>query len=410
MIDTVIVHIENLHYPSMINFVNKVESLRADVELTETSFANLTHVRLKRFDTDKDFIKGKFYASSGYALNWFYNKKENLIKLNFSIPKLLYGNNVLMWFPHERIYSWTDIDLKILNKEFLELIESTVLLFSTSQRMDNQERQNISIKRIDMCFNYVFRNTYLRDLCYESILTKRKKYAKIGDHTISFKNSTMMYKTKKYSVKYYKKDHEFKKFGLKQFEIDHGLKKADRINNLAKRTLRFEVSMRNLKLSWDFRKYVINSLLKLEHDEQTFKSCNFKLLAPKIDLNIETFLLQKDFNISEHFWTAVINSFLDMLDEWKVETFVSDEKFLQAVEHGKKMFPKMRWNRFYNYWSQLKTMSIDEMVEKNIIHRNSKANIIKAFNIIGINLKTIGNQDFEYIPDFYDYIRATEVE
>lgn len=395
----------------MENFRRKIETLYSTVEVTEKSVlngaGNVKLVRLKRYDTDKDFVKGDFYSSSGYALKWFYNKNEGTCRINVSIPKYLYGQNVIMWIPHERIYNWEDIDLTILKNEFFKIVESIVLCFSNSNRLYSEEAINIKISRIDYCFNYVFRTSYLRDACYDSILNKRKKYARIGDNTYSYKNQTIMHKTKKYSVKYYKKDHEFRKFGLKQYEQDYGLKNAAYYLDIAKRTLRFEVSMRNLKMSWAFRNYIARNHFKILPEETDFTTCNFRLYAPKVNINsIDQFYMQKDFNIDEKFFQSTLNDFIDMLEEWRVETFISEEKFLQAVERGKKQYPKMRWNRFYQYWEHLKTKSIDQLAKENIIHRNSVPNIIKAFNLIGLDIKKAGTQDFEYLPDFYDYIRA----
>jgi len=419
MIDTIGIKIY-CDAPSMKNFVNKIESLKTDFVLSDKPINdNLNYntrlVYMKRNSTkygesEKEFLKGKIHGSNVYGISWFYDKKSKILKFDFSLPKYLYGNNIKMWLPHTRIFNFEDVDMTILSKELKKYITEVCLKFSVSNRLTELEANHIHIVRLDFCFNYVFKNEQQRNICYYQLKEHKKKYSRDSEDTFyNFKNETIMYKASGYSLKYYKKDIEFKKYGKKLVIGKYGIDYAERLHEVATRTLRFELTLFNEKISYLLRKYIDLNYFGVKNELSTnYKSVNVKLFSyATVPTYREDFLINKEFKFNSYFLNIMLAYFYDELEQWKLNQYISDDTFNTKIEKAKSQNPKMRVNKLRWYWLALKNDSLDQLASKGTIHRNTIPNVRKAFESIGIDLKSISKEEFSGMPSFSDYIRNT---
>ena len=421
MIDTIGIVIE-CSTPAMLNFRNKVECLLSDISVSDKEIempikdynTRLVHIsrlnKKTREREDKEFLKGKIWTSSEYGIVWFYDKVKMRLKFDFSVPKYLYGNNVKMWMPHERISDFDKIDIVHMSRELRRIIVEVCLKFSNSNRLEEREAYFIKVTRMDFCFNYLFREQRQRDICFNALKEQKKKYARDKDDIYyNFKNETIMYKVRGYSVKYYKKDKEFHKYGKKLVIGKYGIDYADMVEEIASRTLRFEVTFFNEKISKVWRKYIDVNLFHFKtQDTNDYKSINVHLFTlneiPKIR---EFFLSTKEVKFNSHFLSIMLNKFIDEINDWRIESYISDETFYSKLERAKILNPKMRTNKLIWYWNSIRNTSLQDLVSKGIIHRNTVTNVEKAFDKIGINLKSISKQEFSGMPTFSDYISGS---
>lgn len=211
---------------------------------------------LKRFrkeDLKTNEVHFEFYSSQIELGS--YNRNVNIMSSNqpqgffveFSVPKYLKGNNVEMIEPKE-----LNIAIPKLYEELCKHMEYKLPHFSTW-----------SVYRLDVCYNWIFQNkdTATRAIDFIKLIDFPRKKKYIWD-------TSVMYKGRAYTIKFYLKGPEFRK---NDFDIVYE-KDEDSAHKLlywANRILRFEVGIRKNHL----QEFLGQKSVLLEHitDHQTIE-------------------------------------------------------------------------------------------------------------------------------------------
>ena len=233
---------------------------------------------LKMHGSGEFLVKTKFLkhpaSSSHYTLACMINYTGNFIELNFSIPKYVYGSNVIMFADHlgDRDFDFSSCSQLQPNFErtpdlFMRFLKE---FFKMEFPMTDIDPRDVEINRIDVCFNQVFRTKVdaLKYLEYQK--RKCKKHARATREGMQDYGTSLFYKTQRYSAKIYHKGSEYKVSDLKEHlkinkEKNRQYFRTDEYQAFADRILRYEVTIRNMELNY-------------MHKEHLFrKSCpNFK--------------------------------------------------------------------------------------------------------------------------------------
>lgn len=224
---------------------------------------------LKMQRTGEFLIKSKVSkqvnASNHYTFAYFINYTKDYIEFNFSIPKYIYGSNVLMFVDHitDKGFVLSDGSTMEYNIEraFEKLRGFLIQLFRVEFLNVNVDPADVEVHRIDVCFNQVFRTKpeALKYLEYQK--RQRKKYSRNEEGVIRDYATSLMYTTKRYSAKIYHKGSEYEKNDLKEHEKINKEKgrqyfKTNEYKDFADRILRYELTIRNGMLNYLHKKFI----------------------------------------------------------------------------------------------------------------------------------------------------------
>ena len=123
-------------------------------------------------------------ASNHYAFTYFIDYTKNYVEFNFSIPKYIFGSNILMFVDHygDKQYAYhtcSELDHNI-NRAFERLHQFLKVFFKMEFLGCPVEYEDVEVNRIDVCFNQVFpnRDEALRYLEYQKRLKKSMQETK----------------------------------------------------------------------------------------------------------------------------------------------------------------------------------------------------------------------------------------
>lgn len=229
MFDTIRYKLEN-----MSKYGHKIEQfLKSD----RVTIGNLQFVEFNnspRHQKEKNYVKSKL-TSGSYDINFNIDLSSDEMLFEYSIPKYMYGNNVRMYGDFE-------------NPNPITLIHDHIKLFFKNEFYFVPDFNDIRILRIDICFNYVFRN-YQNKLAFKSVQEKMLSDVLRVDKVINYSDNTVYYKTRRFSFKIYDKFEEFKKHDFAHIEKIQGREKAVAIHLESQNMLRFEMTLRGSKLT-----------------------------------------------------------------------------------------------------------------------------------------------------------------
>lgn len=277
MIDTLVLRIHNIRkYRSVLKtldqFNNKgytTQTAKVDGKeiqrLRDTGLHNTGEILdiLKMNRTGEFLVKTQYAkhagASSHYTFAWMANHTANFIEFNFSIPKYVYGSNVLMFIDHlgDRDFNFTECQQ--LQHNFDRAVPRLERFLSEFFKLEfpftTFDFRDIEVNRIDVCFNQLFRTKQesLKYLGYQK--RQKKKYSREDQKGMQDWETSLMYKTQRYSAKVYHKGTEYKKNDLKEHTKINKEKgkqyfKTEQYQAFADRILRYELTIRNMELNY----------------------------------------------------------------------------------------------------------------------------------------------------------------
>ncbi len=290
--DTIVYSLHNLEkYPILIDYIKALKKAKAvcQVDVTNTddiiqelkktnTFSKLFETAYVNFMTDKiwfvTFNAKAEIESSAYGINMSYNEINDYLKIEFSIPKFFYSNNVIDLLPPiSPKYSAHTNDIKEVSKFWFNIIHTLLpsvieeITFYQSEKIDLSD---VSINRTDIAFNQIHKN--LENVLYYLEAQKRLKAKQIDEHSINReKNGLWFNSSTGYHFKIYAKGPEFEKKGkpqivnaIRQHEkhkkrVPHSLARSYEnifeLQDYANQILRYEFEAKQKYYSYIFDKY-----------------------------------------------------------------------------------------------------------------------------------------------------------
>ena len=195
--------------------------------------------------------------SSHYTIAYKIDYLRDFISFNVSLPKYVYGTNILLYNtpPTSKRFDFSrhaEIK-KNLQEAYKRLIHFFNKFFTAEFGEISLFPEFIEVNRLDLCYNQVF-DGKAGALEYLNQLRKlKKRYARSASNYSRDWQTSIMYKTDRYSFKVYHKGAEFKKNDSKKlrelnesgagFDVDYYQTFADRV-------LRYEMTFRNSHISY----------------------------------------------------------------------------------------------------------------------------------------------------------------
>jgi len=250
---------------------------------------------LRRNHSGEFILKTKFAkkvnASNHYTIAYSVNYTANYIEFNFSIPKYIFGSNVVMFVEHN------------IDKEFILFKNATIEhnIEKAFERLDGFLKQffhyefllcpvdlrDVEVHRIDVCYNQVFGSKQEALLYLEYQKRLKKKYTRDNEDGFREYATSLMYITKRYSAKIYHKGSEYTKNDLKEHERinkERGKQyfRTKDYQAFADNILRYELTLRT-------------NFLNYQHKRNLFrKKCKFFQMAYKDYVMVESMKQKND--------------------------------------------------------------------------------------------------------------------
>lgn len=265
MFDTVVLRVHNFsNYTTLFNMLYAKDDAKNSMVKTwvdeETGLTKDIKYKAKLLYYDSDRFLPIIGATSHhigsytYAVSVLPNYERNTCEVNFSIPKALFGTNVMQFVDPYASLNTVNLRKKLFDyiKEFFKKYFYTDMNFS-----------DLEMRRIDFCYNQFFysKSDALKYIASQSI--NAKKFAKSSSNTgrtygTGDTAETIYYTVKnQYTWKIYHKGTEFKKHDYKklcknnnihQYNMDMLLDESDKI-------LRYELEFRPGQMKYLFDKH-----------------------------------------------------------------------------------------------------------------------------------------------------------
>ncbi|GAA4914459.1 phage/plasmid replication domain-containing protein [Mucilaginibacter defluvii] len=220
-----------------------------------------------------------YNASSNYKLLYKYYIKSDCLDFEFSIPKYLYGSNILQFV------KWHDQDSDGMYRYLMGFIKS----FFNKYSLEPIDFKDISIHRIDFSYNQFFNSKYdaLKYLSEQKQLLP--KYARSTKNDYTNYDTSLTYVTKRYSFKIYHKGTEFHKHDKRKLSIKNptGIPLLE-LQDQSDRMLRYEITFRKAQIDYFFReKQLYSDYVKFFFNERSRKS--FRQMQPQLYRDVLNF-------------------------------------------------------------------------------------------------------------------------
>ncbi len=255
MIDTINLKLSNVKsYPlTKLRFEQTSKSGQTVVQINEDDGEIITggdFRALLHHDTDNIIPLTKrntmYVPSSHYTLSYKYNIVTDCIDFDFSIPKYIHGTNILQFIK----YFGQDADTQYY------YLMNFIKVFINKISYEPINMVDISITRIDLCYNQFFASKYDALAYLNAQKELLPKYARSTKNDYRSYETSLSYITKRYSFKIYHKGTEFKKHDkVKLADNNPTGEGIDFLQDTADRILRYEVTIRKAQIDYLFREH-----------------------------------------------------------------------------------------------------------------------------------------------------------
>jgi hypothetical protein len=346
MVDTIVMRVHDLRkHKDMVNFVNinfkgtskntiLIDKAAHD-NMAKSPFMDEKNI-IDYFRNHKDGIHLVRYKSqerlnnSGhYYFHAFENRDRDFLEFNFAVPKYIWGTNILMLVEHfwDRDFQYhrsQSIDYN-LKKSFDLLINFISRFFKVEFIGCTVDFTCVEINRIDFCYNQVFESKRhaLEYLEYQKQI--RRKNSRTDSNSFREYETSLMYVTKRYSLKVYHKGTEYSKSDRKEHnrinkEKNREVFDIDGLQSFADKMLRYEVTFRDTMLS-----YLYNH--KIFRKNCPVHSANYKLFK-----KVEAAKLKND---------RIALKYSALKNEEKKRSFITKHPYIKISTESNLIFKRM---------------------------------------------------------------------
>jgi hypothetical protein len=222
---------------------------------------------ISRKEKERFIYRTQYVASSHYKIiiTVDKNKGDNgIINFNFSIPKYFYGHNIA-----QSTVNTNELDFQMINFSLDDAINNGYnrLLRYIKTFFDNEfpacyvDYSNIELKRLDFCYNQIFRSKgdALEYLNLQK-LVKKKHLRENSGYSNNYQTS-IFYANDMYSVKIYHKGTEYSKNDVNEHERINRERKeivfdVGYLQEFSDKILRYEITFRPSYISYIYNKYI----------------------------------------------------------------------------------------------------------------------------------------------------------
>lgn len=225
--DTIVYRLHNLkNYTPVVSCVQMLEDGKGKMQVPEEYTSE--EMRFKKFSNLWFNLKHDFYhiltyntkvhlPSSESNVSIFYDRGQDNIRFEFSIPKFYFGNNVLELIPplHSKYYT-PNPGMKSLANYWLRIIKKTflkIIIELTNGIQSKVDFSDVEVSRFDICFNQMFDSR--RDALLYLDAQKQIKAKRVQDKKHVNYETSLSIQTNDYYFKIYHKGTEFAAVGRK---------------------------------------------------------------------------------------------------------------------------------------------------------------------------------------------------
>jgi len=217
------------------------------------------YVEFLRYPDSGNFIElshvqNLVHDSWHYNASAFVDHQADQVTVNFSIPKMLYGNNILQFVQNDKILGGdsdtVEYHLATLYQRFYKQVKRAVFLWYGKDVPDHR----IEVKRLDFCFNCFFPTKQDAVLYFNALRDIKKKYARKATTSYNHWETSLHFSTQSHGFKVYLKGPEYDKHDRKAHSAYNKQRgglyyDTQKLSDLAHLVLRYEVTGRNAWLS-----------------------------------------------------------------------------------------------------------------------------------------------------------------
>jgi len=387
MVDTITLKIGQTGFKYIVPFLKRLYSDYEYQSETVNSSDRVTQMNLRKIrykDKERHYISGKIYRGSrNYGIKFNINSIDRNVTLEWSVPKWVYGSNLFEFIDYSDVFatSW-EYQSKWCKDNLIEHI-ADILNFISDQSLD-KFYQNVTISRFDFCKNIYFSSRASLDEFFESLRSKKKKYAHDYNDVREYgKKQTIMYVTDSFSLKFYKKGDE-----LQRESFVYDMAKNKRLKAVADRCLRFEVSFRNQKLSYIVRQERKDECPNLDELESW--------LSKRYYFNPFTSISDNQPNFFEY-WHLFIFEGIRLLNQWIPETkfstysHYSERLDIIADDHFKRTGKRLKTGRLKSVIKLISTgLTFDQLHSESYMSYSGAYEARKRIHkFLGIDIQRI---------------------
>lgn len=362
MIDTIVLRIHNIDkYKIIYEQFYRPEKKKGQYTqaLVDSSTGELKQVdyvhQLIYHDTDR-FLplmhrSTNYIASSHYNLSYLVNQQKGFIEFNFSIPKYLWGTNIM------QLVNIYDQSADLVFTELMAFLQT----FFKDVLFEIPLADDVEINRIDMCYNQFFA-TKDDALAYLSEQGKMLvKFARSSKNKFRTYDTSIMYVTRRYSFKIYHKGTEFEKNDYREL-VKRNPKNYNlqELKDVADTILRYEMTFRN-----SFFDYIIHQFF-YSSEKQAFTEAVKNHKVARAFNNQVSFGGQK---IAEEFFKKSKTYYLKSVWEYRLEFDVLYQSYSMTFDKTLfRILAKVFWDKVkqYQVQRQLDIVEIDRRITEKI--------------------------------------------
>jgi len=349
----VLVNQLRIHHSGFRKFDAKGKLLNHEFLLPEVSMRGKEKITFRVLNT----------ASSHYKIICVVDHHKDCVTFSFSIPKYFYGHNIAQAVqnPNEPKFNFTMKEWEDIASLGFERLWSYVLTFFDEQFPTVQiDYTQLKLKRLDLCYNQVFRSKHDALEYLELQKSVKKKHLRetnqMAEQMYQVYSSSIFYSNQDYSVKIYHKGTEYQKNDKVQHELINHQKKqtifqTEYLQEFSDKILRYEITIRPSYMSYLYNTKVFR---KNSKQFQTWKAIFNKIKNVYTRANNKKFFESYDMNANLALLLPFVRSKVDKQTEYNFIELMN--WIFNKKEKGKKISDEYAVSLMKRFYREFETL------------------------------------------------------